>query len=205
MSRSWLRRMPNRNVFRSETPGCSRSRPSSCRDADTLLSDGTNARTHLAGIDGREGRRAAPPCVFRRNSATDTDLTSAIPIWCMRNDASVVCRSTIMSAQERVRGPARVSRQCEVAAVNDSPNRRFRPNRAALEPGRTPRKRTFAWAGRLGGRDYLTTRELPDATWSSGDPLIDANIRPILAARVFSGNATRTRHDPRVRTGGARS
>ena len=35
--------------------------------------------------------------------------------------------------------------------------------------------------------------------------LIDANIRPILAARVFSGNATRTRHNPRVKTGGARS
>jgi len=54
-------------------------------------------------------------------------------------------------------------------------------------------------------RLYPTTRGLPDTTWLSGDPLIDANIRPILAARVFSGNATRTRGDPRVRTGGARS
>ena len=35
--------------------------------------------------------------------------------------------------------------------------------------------------------------------------LIDATIRPILAARVFSGNATRARRDPRVQTGGARS
>ena len=39
----------------------------------------------------------------------------------------------------------------------------------------------------------------------SGDPLMDANIRPILAGRVFFGNATRTRRDPRVKTGRARS
>jgi len=37
-----------------------------------------------------------------------------------------------------------------------------------------------------------------------GRDLIDANIRPILAARVLSGNATRIRRDPRVKTGGAR-
>jgi hypothetical protein len=35
--------------------------------------------------------------------------------------------------------------------------------------------------------------------------LVDGNIRPILTARVFSGNATRTRRNPRVKTGGARS
>ena len=43
----------------------------------------------------------------------------------------------------------------------------IRPNRAAVEPGRAPRKRTFACAGRLGGHNYLTTRRLPDATWLS--------------------------------------
>ena len=38
-----------------------------------------------------------------------------------------------------------------------------------------------------------------------GRYLIDANIRPILSARVFSGNATRTHRHLRVKTGGARS
>jgi hypothetical protein len=55
----------------------------------------------------------------------------------------------------------------------------------------------------LGIRNDLTTRGLPDATGLSGDPLIDANIRPILAASVFSKNTIRTRRNPRIKPGGA--
>ena len=56
----------------------------------------------------------------------------------------------------------------ESAVFTASASDRLRPNRAALEPGRAPRERTFACAGRLGGRN-CQNRGLPDATWLSGD------------------------------------
>ena len=53
--------------------------------------------------------------------------------------------------------------------------------------------------------DYLLIRRLPDATWLSGKYLIDANIRPILLARMVFRKATRARHHLRARKRGAAS